>query len=281
MTGEPRPDHDETPFPTFNYLAHVREQEQACIRQIKEDSLLGDSAQQVNAACGFLFWLQRMINGSVAGSADWSKVSALYLLNRAIDDIRVALETSMAGYPVQALSLLASVFEVEVALKEIGTDVEKGLRWLQEEGQAKRVLGDDVERDDEVRRVQKGFDRMGELFYLGLEAEEGDPEEKVRRVRQRNADRYTRVYRELCGYKHIEPSIQREFGTVRTEQGTEVRPGPHWNARTRATLLASHEMMVNLALHVLMAGAHAHLRGEARSQASRSIRQVRRAGSRC
>jgi len=62
----------------------------------------------------------------------------------------------------------------------------------------------------------------------------------------------------------------------RTEQGTEVRPGPHWNARTRATLLASHEMMVNLALHVLMAGAHAHLRGEARSQASRSIRQVRR-----
>jgi hypothetical protein len=217
----------------LDYRAIMREKEVVFRQKHAADSVLTAGAAAVNFSCGYLYWLQRTINTETQRpDPDWSKVASLFLLNRAIEDIRSALQLAERGAPVQAMSLLSSVYEVEAALLEIGRDAAKGKKWLTEPGTAAEVFKAPNENGKIVK--QKLKDR-GKDFYVRAGIA-GVSEQEIREAHER---RYETVYKSLCSYKHVQPDIQKQFGLRKTEKGLEVLPEPQLTPYVRQTTLAS------------------------------------------
>jgi len=263
--------NDQVGLPALDFLALMRPQEEEFRRQHREDVGLVAAAATLNFSCGYLYWLQRTINASIQQPIAWEKVAALYLLNRAIQDLRSALELGERGAPVQGMSLIIGVYEVEVALLEIGRDAAKGKHWLTAEGPADIVFSTRLGKSGQP--VKQPIKERGTEFYPSL----GIPGTTRSALEQAHEQRYGDIYAELCGYKHIQPSVQRQYGTVRTAHGIEVKPEPQWTPHMRQSVLAMYEIAENLAEHVFLAAAKAHLDPEQESHAARFIRQMRSA----
>ena len=255
----------------LDFLGMIRPREEAFRQHHREDRILVSAAMTVNFSCGYLYWLQRTMNDAIQQPPAWDKVAALYLLTRAMDDLRAALECGERGAPVQGMSLLASVYEVEAVLLEIGHDPAKGQMWVTGESETGLMFSDS--QDKHGKPIKKRLSEMGSTFYYDL----GITGMTLTDLKAAHKRRYGEIYSELCGYKHVQPSVQRRYGATRTSSGMEVQPGPQWTPYMRKSVLALYEVAENLAEHIFLAVALTHSESEQRDHAARFIKQMRSA----
>jgi hypothetical protein len=130
-----------------------------------------------------------------------SRKVATALLVRLSNDLRSAALLACRGYALQALSLVASMYETAFAIAAIGTDDALADQWITHE--------------DPIRSWKSVY----ELTRDGL-AKLGVPN-----IDTQAAVEY-RVYRQLCMAKHVNPLVQAQHGHQLQAQTVVVANGP-------------------------------------------------------
>jgi len=130
-----------------------------------------------------------------------SRKVAVALLMRLSNDLRCSALLALRGYPVQALGLVASIYEVAYTIAAIGCDDARAVKW--------------IEHDDPTRT----FSEMRTLTRDGL-TKLGVPNPD-----EQSAIEY-RVYRQLCWAKHARPVFQKHFGHVLENGNVIALNGP-------------------------------------------------------
>jgi hypothetical protein len=118
---------------------------------------------------------------------------ALKLLLRLANDMHCAEELALRGYPLQAATLIASVYEVAFTIAFIGDDDRLAQQW--------------VDHDDPTYPFRSAKEMTRRVFEKreipNIEIQTG---------------KFFRVYRQLCLAKHANPLLQSRFGVdVRTD----------------------------------------------------------------
>ena len=126
---------------------------------------------------------------------------ALSLITRIPNDLRCVAQTALYGYPVQAVSLTASIYEAAYTIAYIGSDEKLAQDWIKHE--------DPTRLFKDIRTITKGY-----LKNLGVPDVE----------RQSNTE--YRVYRQLCLAKHSNPLFIKQRGISRSGNSFFSNNGP-------------------------------------------------------
>ena len=128
-------------------------------------------------------------------------VSSL-LLARLSNDLRCLLLVAERGYPLQALTLAASIYEIGITIASIGGDNVQAQKWF--------------EHDKPERPFLKNLHKATREVFKNC----GIPEFEV----QAQGD--YRVYQQFCMGKHGNPLLQSGHGIVPAGKDVNVRSGP-------------------------------------------------------
>ena len=132
-----------------------------------------------------------------------SRVAATQLLVRLANDLRTAALLAIRGYPLQAATLVASMFEVAYTVAYIDGDDELARQWGSH--------NDPTRLFRPIRQLVRDV-----IAKLPIPAAEGDAA----------VERKYRDYRQLCLAKHVNPLLQRQHGLERQGKDIAVLVGP-------------------------------------------------------
>ncbi len=144
--------------------------------------------------------LNRMPERSIGEISAAEKVATV-LLMRLSNDLLCASLLARRGYPIQAVTLVAAIYEAAFTIAYIGSDEERAREW--------------IEHDDPTRSFKDARSMTKEgLVKLGAP----DPDA------QASVD--YKVYRQLCMAKHSNPLLQKLYGYQRRENSVLAMNGP-------------------------------------------------------
>ncbi|MDX2005948.1 MAG: hypothetical protein SFU83_11780 [Meiothermus sp.] len=129
----------------------------------------------------------------------------VHLLCRLLDDLRVIHLSASIGYQAQAMSLLASVYELIATMQDVGVSPEKARGWLEHK--------DDANTFTKSKAARKLW-----FEFLGV------PDAK-----KAAEDEYKSTYRMLCMFKHYNPQIQQGLSLEPSDKGLTFSSGPQAN----------------------------------------------------
>jgi hypothetical protein len=144
----------------------------------------------------------------------------LLLLQRIQNDLRGCVILVEHGYPLQAVTQAAGIFEAWVTVANIKTEGD-AVRWLSH------------------AKENESFGRIRPLTQQALENIAGDA---------KNADKMYYQYQQLCMPKHLNPIVERSRGYDLDGSAIQFRPGPDtselairhgWYALERASRFAN------------------------------------------
>lgn len=119
---------------------------------------------------------------------------ATSLLVQLSNDLRTSSLLAIMGYPVQAATIVSSMYEIAYCIAAIGSDLRMAEKWVKHEDPTKPFLG--------VRKMT--IEGLRKLRHP-------NPEEQ--------ATSEYRVYQQLCMAKHKNPLFQKEHGyTIRGKE---------------------------------------------------------------
>lgn len=124
----------------------------------------------------------------------------LLLLQRIRNDLRCCMILVERGYPLQAVSLAAGIYEAWVTIANIETE-EDAVKWLSHD------------------KEDKSFGRIRALAKQAVKKMTGD-------ANANEADKMYSQYQQLCMAKHLNPILERNRGYVLDGDVVEFRPGP-------------------------------------------------------
>lgn len=133
-------------------------------------------------------------------SADARSV-ATKLLFRMYDDLRCLVLLAERGYPLQAASIAASVYETGFSLALVCADFELARKWAMHDGPTRSW------------HPVKDLAHKARIFMNDPNAEE-------------TAARDYKNYRQLCMGKHANPLLQLQLGHVIEDRTVTFTPGP-------------------------------------------------------
>jgi hypothetical protein len=123
----------------------------------------------------------------------------LLLLQRIQNDLRCCMILAQLGYPVQAVTQAATVYEAWATIANIETE-EDAVKWLSHD------------------KEYESFGRIGVLTKQAVKNITGDVS---------SADKMYSQYQQLCMCKHLNPIIERNRGYDALEGNViQYRPGP-------------------------------------------------------
>lgn len=96
--------------PDLGFIAHLEDLERAFVGGKSPLENTAYHFSSIGQAC--VEWLRGVLEEQNQSAPDPSKMAALFLIVRAQNDLRAAQLLCHQGYPVQAISLLAGVYEV-------------------------------------------------------------------------------------------------------------------------------------------------------------------------
>ena len=131
-----------------------------------------------------------------------ARAVATALLLRLAGDLRCVAFLAPRGYPLQAVTLVASMYEAAYTMGAIGTDNDTAQRWLDHDYPTRPFFSNIQSLTLDV------LNKMGHA----------NPEEQVRLEYQ--------VYRQLCMGKHANPLLQQQHGFLRLENALAAVVGP-------------------------------------------------------
>jgi len=198
--------------------------------QLRDHALLTEQAFNLTGEVLGLGWLPETPLREVSQSR---KVLTA-LLVRFSNDLRSAALLALRGYPIQAVALVASMYEVAYAIVYIGADDSLAQKW--------------IDHNDPIRPFRKIKDLTREVW---------------KRLDVTNADGQTkaqyRVYQQLCWAKHANPLFQTQQ-TYQLHDGNVVaRNGPDtsdsairaaWFALEHAARLSSLAVAAYVESHI-------------------------------
>jgi hypothetical protein len=144
----------------------------------------------------------------------------LLLLQRIQNDLRVCMILVEHGYPLQALTQAAGIFEAWVTIANIKTE-DDAAKWLSH------------------AKENESFGRIRPLTKQALENIDGDA---------KCADKMYFQYQQLCMPKHLNPIVERSRGYELDGNVVQFKPGPDtselairhgWYALERASRFAN------------------------------------------
>ena len=151
---------------------------------------------------------------------------AMKLLARLGQDLACTIPLVATGYPVQALSIAASVFEVSFTVAYIRDEHARAQEW--------------IDHDDPTRPFKRVLDLLQDVIAA-------------------NSAKHYSTYRQLCMAKHANPLLEQSFGIQEQDGEILVRGGPvfdevafrmAWYALTNGAGLASIAIASVLTHHV-------------------------------
>ncbi|MGH9334158.1 MAG: DUF4265 domain-containing protein [Vicinamibacteria bacterium] len=143
-----------------------------------------------------------------------SEKVATVLLIRLSNDLLCASLLARRGYALQAVTLVAAIYEAAFTIAYLGSDEERARNW--------------IEHEDPTR----SFMDMRSMTKEGL-AKLGTPDPDA----QANVE--YKVYRQLCMGKHSNPLLQKRYGYQRRESSVFAMNGPDTSeSSVRAAWLA-------------------------------------------
>ena len=163
-----------------------------------------------------------------------SRNVTLKLLTRMIRDLRCSTALVVFGYPVQALSLVASVLEVAFTVAYIRDDNKRAQDWV------------------DHRDPTRVFESVPTMLQDAI-AQLNLPNHK-----DVVAKHYS-TYRQLCMAKHVNPLLEKSFGVRDEEHRSVLEAGPAfdedafrkaWYALTNGAGLASIAIEFVLRCHI-------------------------------
>lgn len=163
---------------------------------------LKDHAVATQNAFNLVGHLLRLVPDQRLRDVAASRRVAVSLMNRLSDDLRCAALLALRGYPIQALTLTASMYESSYCLAYIGADDALAEEW--------------IAHDDPTRPFRPVKSLTVEVLRRqGVD----DPEEASKKA--------YRVYRQLCLAKHGNPVLQRQHGYEIEDGALVATNGPH------------------------------------------------------
>jgi len=126
---------------------------------------------------------------------------AVSLSIRLQNDLRAAFLLAVNGYPTQAATIVASIYETAFTIAFIGNSEDRAQEW--------------IDHDDPTRT----FRTVRDLTREGVCADNKDQIESM------VAAQY-KVYSQLCMVRHSNPMYQMQHGMHRTSDGVESINGP-------------------------------------------------------
>lgn len=156
--------------------------------------LCGDAFNLVGLA------LNRMPVRSVDEISSSKKVATVLLI-RLSNELLCASLLARRGYPLQAVTLVAAIYEAAFTIAYIGSDEKRARKW--------------IEHEDPTR----SFMDMRSMTKEGL-AKLGTPDPEAQ------ASVEYKVYRQLCMAKHSNPLLQKLYGYQRRENSVLAMNGP-------------------------------------------------------
>jgi len=157
------------------------------------------------------------------------------LLLRLSNDLRGTQILAMRGYPIQAASLVASMYEVAYTVAFIGDDEDLAQAWL--------------DHDDPTTTFRNLWE-MTHVVVAGL---------GILNPEARAKDSY-RVYRQLCLAKHANPVLEGRFG-VEMQGGVMVSSnGPDTSEEAIRIIWFTLQHAVSLSLVAMVSFWSCHLR---------------------
>ena len=116
-----------------------------------------------------------------------SRKVATSLLVRLSNDLRATALLALRGYPIQAASIVASMYEVAFAVAVIGADKQKAQQWI------------------DHAEPTRSFQNVKSMTSEGLK-KLGVPDA------DNHANKRYEVYSQLCMARHANPLLQKQFG---------------------------------------------------------------------
>jgi len=155
----------------------------------------------------------------------------LLLLQRIQNDLRCCMILVQHGYPVQAVTQAASVYEAWATIANIETE-EDAAKWLSHD------------------KEYESFGRIRPLTKQAVKNITGDVS---------NADKMYSQYQQLCMCKHLNPIIERSRGYDRLEGNViQFRPGPDTSELAIKWSWLALECASRFAHFALFSIAHSH-----------------------
>jgi len=160
------------------------------------------------------------------------------LLVRLANDLRCMADLAQKGYPLQALTLASSIYEVAFTIAFIGTDQKLAQEW--------------ADHEDPTRSFRPAFElTKGGLEKLGV----GDLDNQ--------ANRDYKVYRQFCWGKHSNPLLQSRFGFEKIGRGVAVTNAPDTSEFSIKTIWFLIDYSIRFACIALASFSENHLREDA------------------
>ena len=126
------------------------------------------------------------------------------LLVRISNDLRGAAILAERGYPLQALTLAASIYEATMQVAYLGNDEKIAQEWV-----------DHDKPDIFFRKIEQ----LTKEVFKKLRIPDPDGQAK----------RDYRVYQQFCMAKHLNPLLQQHYGFQRRGQLVVAQNGPDWS----------------------------------------------------
>lgn len=178
-------------------------------------------AEPLNAAIDVLNLATKLhANDAPAEKLSKATIVRLLLLQRIQNDLRCCIILVEHGYPLQAFTQAASIFEAWVTIANIKTE-DDAVKWLSH------------------AKENESFGRIRPLTKQALENIAGDA---------KHADKMYSQYQQLCMSKHLNPIVERSRGYELEGNAVQFRPGPNtselairhgWYALERASRFAN------------------------------------------
>lgn len=143
---------------------------------------------------------------------DWAMKVAGHLLLRVSDDLRSASIVARQGYPLQAASLVAGLWEMALSVVHVGTDRDRAIQWMEH-----------MEPTSTPWRPKALCKSLVERVQVPSPTEEAQA-------------RLYRVYTQLCMAKHGHPQLQMQHVDTSEPGVIGVRNGPDFSERALRTI---------------------------------------------
>lgn len=178
------------------------------------------------------------------------------LLLRIANDLRCVIVSALGGYTLQAVSLVASMYEVACAAVVIGSDDQLAETWAKHEDPT--VLPVPFNSVPEMTR------KTLRILRRDLPAEELD----------RHVDVAYQAYRQLCMAKHANPLVQSEHGFMRREGELAAVVGPFTGPSAERVAAFALEHAAACAIWALASFIGHHVRPEGRGQLNARLQDL-------
>ncbi len=162
---------------------------------------------------------------------------ATSLLVQLSNDLRASSLLALAGYAVQAVSIVSSMFESTFCMVAIGSDPLLAQKWVNHDTPTRSFMGVKA-------MVEKGLKNLGHPS-VGKQTE-----------------LEYRVYSQLCMAKHSNPLFQMEHGFIIHEGEVVAMNGPNTSQNTIRAAWFAMEHATALAFIALMSFVKFHLKPE-------------------